>query len=215
MASFKFCTILIFVIYVATAQTPDPDPIQELRNTVVTDEQRAWIKIECIVGTPPAEIARKLNRALGTTSLSERHVLRLYSQFTTGGRTESGQMDRCGRPRTATGDEMSELVLTLILEMDGASTAEICDRVNISPTSVRTILHEIGYQYRRSRWIPHALTDNLRLNRVDTAKENLYQLNHDSRLLERIIAIDETWLEAYTPQNPNMVGEWVAPGENR
>jgi hypothetical protein len=33
--------------------------------------------------------------------------------------------------------------------------------------------------------------------------------------MERIIAIDETWLQAYTPENPDFSGEWVAPGEDR
>ncbi len=40
-------------------------------------------------------------------------------------------------------------------------------------------------------------------------------MNTDSRLMERIIAIDETWLQAYTPENPDFSGEWVAPGEDR
>jgi transposase len=164
MASIKILTLVVFFVFLANSQTPDPEVIDDLRHSVVTQEQRAWIKIECIMGTRPAEIARRLNSGLGARALSESYVMDLCRQFTLEGRLESNELQRCGRPVTATGDSMTELVITTIIDLDGASTAEICDRVNISPGSVRTILHNLGYQYKKSRWIPHVLTDSLRQN---------------------------------------------------
>ncbi len=35
----------------------------------------------------------------------------------------------------------------------------------------------------------------------------------DPSILDRIIAIDETWLNSYDPLNPQSAAEWRLPGE--
>lgn len=188
-------------------------PRSQLLASVTRDEQRAWIKIECVAGTPPADIARRLNAILGDQAFSERHIMRLCQEFTQGMRLESVCQPPPGRPRTATSQEMMDSLLAFLVDNDGATCNEIAYHLNVSYASANRMLHELRYVYAVGRYVPHELDDSQRARRVQTAQENLASYNSDQRLLDRIIAIDETWLPSYLPLTDSRAGQWVPPGE--
>lgn len=213
MASAVLVALLLLSIIAVKTQTPRSDDNRSLLESVTSNEQRAWIKIECVAGTAPAEIARRLNAILGEQAYSERHVRRLCQEFTVQGRCEAAKQPPPGRPRCATSDNMAEQLIDYIVKNDGASTVELATQLDIGLTSVRTLLHEAGYQHVRGKWIPHTLDPPLREKRVRTAQNNLARLSDDPKFLDRIIAIDETWLPLYMPVTDAQSGQWVPPGE--
>ena len=181
---------------------------------VTREEQRAYIKIECAGGASPAEVVRRLNRILGTErALSESWIMRLCREFNNGRRTGIECLQRSGRPRTATGDENIEQMIAIIAQTDGMTAEEISLHLGVSESSVLRMLHQVGYQYVRSRWVPHELSEGQRNTRVELARSYLQRYEQDNSLLDRIIAVDETWLPSYMPLTDSRARSWVPPGE--
>lgn len=182
--------------------------------SVTKDEQRAWIKVECIAGTAPGEIARRLNAILGSQAFAESTVYQYCREFRSGERVESVCQRSQGRPRTATSQATIDRLLNLIVEYDGGRTEELAIQLNVSESSILRMLHDLGYRYVVSRWVPHQLTDHQRWVRVETAKHNIQRYQREPRFMSRIIAIDETWLPQYMPLTDQQAAQWVPPGEN-
>ncbi len=205
--------LLTSLLWVILAQPPRTDPDNQLLASVTTDEQRAWIKIECVAGTAPSQIASRLNTILGRQAFSESHILRLCREFTVGGRVQSVCFFHGGSARTATSDENVARLLAFIVNNDGGRVEEIASELQVSESSVLRMLNELGYRFVKGKWVPHDLSDSQRQKRVETAQNNLRLLNDNPRLLDEIIAIDETWLPNYLPLTDPQAGQWVGPGE--
>jgi len=108
---------------------------------------------------------------------------------------------------------MQERLQQLLEELDGPRLDDLADELSTSTESVRRMMHELGYRYVLSRWIPHELSRSQLEQRVKTARRNLRQLKAENNLLGRIIAIDETWLPSYMPLTDQQARQWVGPGE--
>ena len=72
--------LLAFNFWEMKTQPRTPNT-SRLLESVTLEEQRAWIKIECLRQTPPAEIARQLRSCLGGQAFSDRHIYRLCQEF--------------------------------------------------------------------------------------------------------------------------------------
>lgn len=79
---------------------------------------------------------------------------------------------------------------------------EIAEEVGISPAFAFRILKEnLGYQDVAVKWVPHALTAEQKMARINVVQQ--MQARHATEgdgFLKRIVAIDETWLRAYEPE---------------
>ena len=64
-----------------------------------------------------------------------------------------------------------------------------------------------------SRWVPYNLTPEQKELRVDVAKKHLESYRHNPEFIDRIIAIDETWIKSYDPQDASRSKEYRYPGE--
>jgi histone-lysine N-methyltransferase SETMAR len=104
-------------------------------------------------------------------------------------------------------------LLAFIVNNDGGRVEEIASELQVSESSVLRMLNELGYRFVKGKWVPHDLSDSQRQKRVETAQNNLRLLNDNPRLLDEIIAIDETWLPNYLPLTDPQAGQWVGPGE--
>jgi transposase len=211
MTPLRFLLVLSF--YVASIECPNRNPIlTQLAASVTEDEQRAFVKIQTLLDISPPEIHRQLRTAIGDNVFSERWVRQLVVQFRDGTRVQSSIEPSGGRPKTATSEAMQEALQNLMEEFDGPRTLELAHRLNIGQESVREMLHELGYKYVKSRWVPHELSADHKKQRVDTCKKNLKLLKDEDDLLGRIIAIDEFWLPSYMPLTDTQARSWQLKG---
>ncbi len=61
---------------------------------------------------------------------------------------------------------------------------------------------------------PHELTEDQRALRANIALDHYQSWTDDNSILDRIIAIDETWLNSYDPQDDYASRQWVFPDED-
>ncbi len=71
---------------------------------------------------------------------------------------------------------------------------------------------EIGVKEIATRWVPHHLTPAQKKSRVNICTEHLERYNSDNEMLDRIIAIDETWLKYYDPKDYWASRQYRLPG---
>lgn len=181
--------------------------------SVTLEEQRTWIKIGCLRQTPPAEIVRQVKSCLGEQAFPDRHIYRLCQEFIAGDRVEACHATRDGRPKTSISVAIKVRLKLLMDELDGARAEELAARLETSQISVRRILHEMDYRYIIGRWIPHELTCSQQAQRVITARINRRMYRDDPTVLNRIIAIDETYLSSYMPLTDVQARGWYGPDE--
>jgi len=114
-----------------------------------------------------------------------------------------------GRPRTSTSPENVEIVRQLIEDNNTLSCPEIEAMTGIEERSVQRILtkslHKKSLYYR---WVPHALTEHNKENRVECAREILRTL--DRRLMkEKLIVLDEKWVYLRSVRPKECQRAWV------
>ena len=103
MLTLKVVYLFLLVLNFWEMKTQPCTPnTSSLLQSVTLEEQRAWIKIECLRQIPPAEVARQLRSCLGEQAFSERHIYHLCQEFTAKDRVETCQATRDGRSPTST-----------------------------------------------------------------------------------------------------------------
>ena len=65
----------------------------------------------------------------------------------------------------------------------------------------------------RSCWIPHELTERQQLARNVIAGKHLARYQTERLFLDKIIAIDETYVKSYDPKDARQTNEWQLPGK--
>jgi hypothetical protein len=61
------------------------------------------------------------------------------------------------------------------------------------------LVEDFGMRKVYAKWVPHQLTLEQRGVRTMTAQALLSRYKSDPRMLDRVIAIDETWVRCYEP----------------
>jgi transposase len=166
-----------------------------------------------LLETPPRVVAAQLQTAVPATYLNEKSVYNWYNDFKDGKRTDITDLPRSGRPRETTTEENKEMVRQLILESDGMRTEDLLHETGIPNSSLMRLLNEIGARKLKSRWIPHELTPRQRQARYCIAGKHYARYQQDYRFVDRIVAIDETWLKSYDPEDSRQSSEWLLPGQ--
>jgi hypothetical protein len=106
---------------------------------------RAYIKAEVAKGTSASGIWRNLKKIAGKNAYSKSQVFHLYSEFRDKGRTETYDLERSGRPPSATCDENYEALDLLMSESQACRIEDLADELGISITSMWRMLHMRGY----------------------------------------------------------------------
>ena len=108
-----------------------------------------------------------------------------------------------------------DAVRQLILQARHVTYREIETTLDISGTSIHSILHEhLTVKKIYSRWIPHNLSIVQKKPRVDWSKEILQK--HDrgaSKHFYDILTGDESWICAYEPESKQQSTVWVFQDE--
>ncbi|PSN43656.1 hypothetical protein C0J52_16680, partial [Blattella germanica] len=167
--------------------------------------QRAYIKIAVLRGQNAREFHAQLLEAVGARALPYRTVARWVAAFESG-REATKDKPRTGRPRTVRTD-VSRAVTQQCLENDRRwSLQDLATETGIDQATVLTILrHDLHMRKIAAKWVPHALTEQQKWNRYETCH----------KMLNRIIAIDETWARAYEPELKRQPAEWRHQGSTR
>ena len=97
-----------------------------------------------------------------------------------------------------------------ILDNDGMRT-DLINEAGIPESSFLRLLKEMAARKLKSRWIPHELTNRQRQSRYNIASKHIARYQRDPSFLKKIVAIDETWLQLYDPENLRQASEWVLP----
>jgi hypothetical protein len=71
----------------------------------------------------------------------------------------------------------------------------------------------VGAKKIASRWVPHELKPEQKELGVNISAEHLERYNNSPDILERIIAIGETWLKSYDPRDVKSSCQWVLPSK--
>ena len=110
----------------------------------------------------------------------------------------------------ATTSENVENVAKLLSDDRRYSCDEIAHELDISHWSIHRILTEC-LQMRKiaARWVPHMLFKSEKHQCVNIARKLLKRHVEDSdEMLQRIVAIDETWIRSFEPELKCQSREW-------
>ena len=204
--------LLAFLVLLSAISVYGPK-VDQLRESVTNQEHRAFIKCHVLLGTPAVEVHRMLDKIARSRALSKTHVYRLYNEFKDGSHLSSKEDPRSGRPRTATDTTHEERLRELLNEGECWRTEDLAQILNISTASTKRLLKEVGAKKVASRWVPCELKPEQKQLRVTVSAEHLERYHSNPNMLERIIAIDETWLKSYDPKDAESSKQWVLPSQ--
>ena len=190
--------IIYTLLIIKYVNGPKTDP---LRESITKQEQLAFIKCHVLLGTTATQVYNMLQNIRRSQALGRTQVFQLYKEFNDRSRLSSEEVHREGRPRTLTNEFHKEKLKELLLEDHNWGTFEYAETLGISYWATRELLKEIGAKKIATRWVPHHLTPAQKKSRVNICTEYLERYNSDNEMLDRIIAIDETWLKYYDPKD--------------
>lgn len=210
------CYFVSFVVYsIFKLRDFEMEPAR-VSGTATIEEQRAYIKIETLRGKNPTEIHSALSDVCGELTVDRSTVSRWSNRFR-GGRVSINDDPRPGRPKTST-DERSVKRVADALEQDRRATCEELSEVTgIPPTSVYRILtNDLKKRKISARWVPHNLTGEQKQKRLDIATLLKQRFSTEGQtFLNRIVAIDETWVRDFEPELKSQSNEWKGPSSPR
>ena len=181
---------------------------------VTIEEQRAFVKIMTLRHRKPPEIHEALLEACGDSAMALRTVQK-WAQRVHEGNGSTEDASRTGRPSSACVDEHVEQIRALMQNERRWTCTELAEQTDVSKTSVHRILTQhLGMRKISARWVPHNLSPIQKQERVRISRE-LLRRSQEEDILDRIVAIDETWVRSYEPELKRQSAEWRRPGSPR
>ena len=111
---------------------------------------------------------------------------------------------------SATDGENVEKVAKLLNDDRRYTCTEIAHQLDISHGSAPSILTEpLKMRKVAARWVPHMLSDSEKHHRVKISGSLLHRYGEEGdEMLQRIVAIDETWIRSFEPELKRQISEW-------
>ena len=86
------------------------------------------------------------------------------------------------------------------------------DEFGVKRETIRQILVEdSGKRKIASRFVPHALSDDQRHERVQYAKDIIKTARRNKHFMNTILTKDKTWCFRYDPTTKSQSAEWKSP----
>lgn len=140
----------------------------------------------------PRDILKEMQKSYGATCPSESFIRKWINRF------DSGDLSIEDHPRSGRPVVMENIaaVQSCIEEVPSASARIIASIVGINKNTVINILCNVLHMKKKyAKWVPHILTNEQKVLRVETSKALKKILKSLSRLqLTATITCDETWL---------------------
>ncbi|KAI6659630.1 Transposase [Oopsacas minuta] len=175
---------------------------------------RAYIEFRTILKTQPVQIFSELQEILCVNCPSRSTVERWVASFRSGG-ADVTDFPPSGRLASGTNSENIVLIESMVMEDKCITVNQLEQSMEISSGAIHTILTtELGYRSICGKWVPHMLSENQRLARLNIAKKLLetYE-NCDSRRLTEIMTGGKTWVYYSTPYSKYKKRSWVRDDE--
>jgi len=163
--------------------------------------------------TKAADIHRELVQVCGDAAPCDRTVRKWVALFDQGKNSVEDDA-RSGRPATAVNPETVMAIENLIGEDPHVTLRELSDQYSLSFGSVQKIVREeLHLSKLTARWVPKALTPEMKHNRVVTSRALLDRWAIEGNdLLARIVTGDEKWFSFYEPSTKRNSQEWRPTG---
>lgn len=169
------------------------------------EEKRLLMLYEYKAKLNAAEAARRINGAWGEGTVGESTVRERFREFKAGNE-ELKDQSRSGRPQEVD----RQAVLEAIEETPSMTCEMLAEDFECSPQTICNVLHELGKVWKKTRWVPHELTQTQKTKRVNASQALLDRQNATPFLANRLITGDEKWISF---KNPDPQHEWRSPGE--
>ena len=153
-------------------------------------------------------VKRTIRKVFKKDAFTDPWIGKLYNEFKEKRRLTTERCPRSGRPVSATGENQEETLNELMSQRRTWTIDELVDVMGISRGSVWNLLQRGHYRKVGAHWLPHQLDQQDMELRARACRLNLRWFASNPRMLGRIIAIDETWIKAYTPLDPQQAREW-------
>jgi histone-lysine N-methyltransferase SETMAR len=109
-----------------------------------------------------------------------------------------------------------ERVLQILEEDRRMTCEEIAHTAGISPTSAYRIVTERFHKRRiAARWVPHDLSEEQKCGRLEIAKLLHRFREEGNEFLQKVVAIDESWIRNFEPELKSQSSEWRGQGSPR
>ena len=177
---------------------------------------RFYIFTRSELGDCATKIHDDLKQVFGEHCCSYDTVARWIRQFNDG-RDNLKDKARSGRPPTSVNKGSLARAEAILKEDRSVTIGYLAVELGISVGSTHTLLHDkLGLRKRCSRWIPHQLTPDQKMQRVSICRDLLNQFEPKGpKRLSDVVTGDECWIPYFvTPhKQKNMV--WMAEDDPR
>ena len=194
---------ICFYFLISWVGCPKTNP---LRATVTPDDQRSFIKCGILLKKTVNEIYEDLKKIAGAQAYSLRQVHRIYAEFLDVQEDACRQVCARGPEPTVVPQENMERLRSIMEENREATMEELASMMDVGLG--------MGANKVASVWVPHELTHEQRVLRANMAWDHFERYTDDNTILDRIIAIDETWLRSYDPKDDYASRQWVFPDQD-
>jgi histone-lysine N-methyltransferase SETMAR len=112
---------------------------------------------------------------------------------------------RSGRPPVLDNSALAEFVVA----NRSATCVEIAEEFSCSDSAVSDHLQQLGFTKKLTKWVPHQLTEQQKLNRLQICNSLLLR-HHNDPIIDCIITCDEKWVLF---DNSRRSAEWMMGDE--
>jgi hypothetical protein len=167
------------------------------------------LKLKLCEEKNPTEIHNALHELCGDSVVDCSMVSHWAPHFREG-RVSIQDDPRSEQPVTAMDDTYVIIVSTLLEEDRRKSCEEIVHEANMSTVSVfRIVTQTLQKSKTAAKWVPHQLSEEQKAARKRVAVELLWHYEAEGeQLLNRTVAIDETWIRDFEPQLKSQSSQW-------
>jgi len=144
----------------------------------------------------------------------DRSTISRWAQRFREGRLSIENDPKSGRSRTSTDDQSVERVLQILEEDRRMTCEETAHCAGISRASAYRILTDRLHKRRiATRWVPHDLSEEQKCRCVEIAQQLLHRFHEEgNEFLQKVVAIDKTWIRDFEPELKSQSGEWRGKG---
>lgn len=165
---------------------------------------RACLLYEFKLGTNATEASIKICTAFGEGTVTPRTAQRWFKKFTSGDESLEDEV-RSGRPSTLDDDDLRTMI-----ETNSSMTCQmLAEAFHVSDETIRIHLHKIGKKWKLSKWIPHELSSENKLQRLNICTSLLSRFK-SINFLNQILTCDEKWILYSTYKRGH---HWLSPND--
>ena len=177
-------------------------------------EQRATIKASASWGFEVSRVINGIRAVWKDHALSHTQIRFWYKHFQNDPDHNTSDHKRCGRPRSARVEAKIAELRQSILDDRRLTIQQLAQKVSVSATSVQKMVKkDLKVKKLAPKFVMTALTAQQRKSRMDVSRRNAQKIDSDRTILDRLIAVDESWIYTYDPRTKQADMEWTFDGE--